>query len=245
VPVFNIYLEKEETKLRISIQYTLAFVSLMWSVKFLEWATSMDLAVLGIYPRTLAGSVGIVTSPFIHGDFIHLFSNTFPLVFLGIGTIYFYRRFAIDAFIAIYLITGASVWLLARNAYHIGASGLVYGLVSFLFFSGILRKDIRAVAISLVVIFLYGGMIYGIFPTVETISWESHLLGSISGFFIAFMYRKKSISISALPSIGKHLSGSPGVTDPKWVTTSTLQEGKDYTIRYTYQTRDKSSHPSS
>ena len=234
-------LEKEETKLRISIQYTLVFVSLLWLVKLLEWVTSMDLAVLGIYPRTLAGSVGIVTSPFIHGDFLHLFSNTFPLVFLGIGTIYFYRHIAIDAFIAIYLITGTLVWLLARNAYHIGASGLVYGLVSFLFFSGILRKDIRAVAISLVVVFFYGGMIYGIFPTKETISWESHLLGSIAGFFIAFMYRKKGITLTPPISEKKATVFNQDVPKSKWVTTSTIKGKEGISITYTYRKKDKSS----
>lgn len=162
-------------------------------VKFLEWSSYADFAYLGIYPRSLLGSVGILTSPLIHQDFVHLLSNSFPLLLLGVGMVYFYRPIAIDVFVIIYLLTGISVWLIAREAYHLGASGLVYGMVTFIFFSGLLRKDLRSITISLAVIFLYGGMVYGVFPGESNISWESHLMGSAAGIICAFAYRKSSI----------------------------------------------------
>jgi membrane associated rhomboid family serine protease len=152
--------------------------------------TDSDLSFLGILPRTLKGSLGIITSPLIHGNFAHLLSNTFPLLLLTAGVVYFYNRIAFQVVSVIYLLTGIWVWIVAREAYHIGASGLVYGLVTFLFFSGIFRKDASSVALSLIVIFLYGGMIYGLVPTNSGVSYESHIIGAVTGMLIAFYFRK-------------------------------------------------------
>jgi membrane associated rhomboid family serine protease len=160
----------------------------------MESVLSFDLGMLGIHPRSLAGTVGIVTGPLVHGDFHHLMSNSLPLIFLGIGVCYFYNKIAVEVFLGIYFFTSFWVWILARDAYHIGASGIVYGLASFLLFSGFFRKDSRSIAISLVVIFLYGGMAYGLFPVNDEISWESHLLGSVAGFIAAFFYRGHGLS---------------------------------------------------
>jgi membrane associated rhomboid family serine protease len=180
---------QEAHKLRNSIFFVFTFTLMLWLVKALEWAVAMDFGFLGILPRTLSGTMGIVTAPLVHGDVLHLLSNTFPLLLLGISVFYFYDRIALEVFVWIYFMSGFWVWMAARDAYHIGASGLVYGLVSFLFFSGLFRRDVRSLSISLIVIFLYGGMVQGLFPINERISWESHLLGALAGAFAAFFYR--------------------------------------------------------
>lgn len=181
-------------RFRYSVAYTLGFIALLWLIKTIEWALSVDFGVFGIHPRTLEGTFGIITGPLIHGDFMHLLSNSFPLILLGVGVLYFYNKIAVHVFLWIYLVTGISVWIFARDAYHIGASGVVYGLVAFLFFSGLFRRDARSIAIAFTVILLYGGMFYGVIPTDPHISWESHLLGSFTGIFCAFYYKKVPIT---------------------------------------------------
>lgn len=173
-----------------SILFSLSFTFLLWLIKALEWSTATDLGVYGILPRTLTGIIGIFAAPLIHGDILHLLSNTFPLLLLLISVFYFYSKVALEVFLWIYIITGFWVWVAAREAYHIGSSGLVYGLASFLFFSGIFRKEARSVAVALGIAFLYGGMLQGLVPTSGSISWESHLLGSAAGILCSFYFRK-------------------------------------------------------
>lgn len=180
----------EATKFRNSVFFIVSFTILLWLVKALEWAVALDFGFLGILPRTLSGTMGIITAPLVHGDVLHLISNTFPLLLLGVSVFYFYNRIALEVFAWIYFMSGFWVWMAARDAYHIGASGIVYGLVAFLFFSGLFRRDTKSLSISLIVIFLYGGMLQGLFPTNDRISWESHLLGALAGAFCAFFYRE-------------------------------------------------------
>jgi membrane associated rhomboid family serine protease len=166
------------------------FVSLMWLVKISEVLLEMDLSRFGIYPLAAEGLSGILFSPFIHSDFDHLFNNSLPLFFLATALFYFYSEVALKVFLWTYFLTGLLVWLAGREAWHIGASGLVYGLASFLFFSGILRKHFRLIALSLLVVFLYGSMVWGIFPGVyKNVSWESHMLGFFSGVLLALRYK--------------------------------------------------------
>ncbi len=168
------------------------FVFLMWVVKLVEVLFNLDFSVLGIFPLTVKGLPGIIFSPFIHANFNHLFNNSLPLFFLSVALFYFYSEVATKIFILNYIITGTMVWFAGRYAWHIGASGLVYGLASFLFFSGIIRRYYRLVALSLLVVFLYGEMVWGIFPgTYKNVSWESHMLGSFSGIFLSIWYRKE------------------------------------------------------
>ena len=176
--------------LQRGIYLTLSFVLLLWTVKSFEWASRLDLGYYGILPRTVKGSLGIITGPLIHGDAIHLMSNTIPLIILGVGLFYFYHKIALEVFFWIYLASGFWVWIIGREAYHIGSSGLVYGMVMFIFWGGILRRNPRSLAISMIIFFLYGGMIYGLFPIDETISWESHIMGSVAGIFLAFYFKK-------------------------------------------------------
>jgi membrane associated rhomboid family serine protease len=168
------------------------FVFILWMVKITEILFNIDLSGYGIYPLTARGLPGVLFSPFIHADFGHLFNNTLPLFFLGVALFYFYSEVAIRVFAWTYLITGLLVWVAGRDAWHIGASGLVYGLASFLFFSGIIRRHFRLIALSLLIVFLYGSMVWGIFPgTYKNVSWESHMLGFFTGIFLAVVYRNK------------------------------------------------------
>jgi membrane associated rhomboid family serine protease len=168
------------------------FVFLMWLVKVIEVLFGLDLSNLGIYPLSVKGLPGIIFSPFIHDDFNHLFNNSLPLLLLSVALFYFYSEIALKVFSWTYLLTGVLVWLGGREAWHIGASGLVYGLASFLFFSGIIRRYFRLIALSLLVVFLYGEMVWGLFPGIyKNISWESHMLGFFSGIVLAAWYRKE------------------------------------------------------
>ena len=177
------------TRLVKSLIIPLTFPFLIWVIFLLSLALELDLRRMGILPRDLFGLFGIVTAPFIHANISHLMSNTIPLILLGWSIFYFYSKVSSRVFLVVYLLTGFLVWLLAREVYHIGASGLVYAFVSFLFFSGIFRKDNKSIAIALLVTFLYGGVVWGILPGQKGISWESHLFGGIAGLIAAFIFK--------------------------------------------------------
>jgi membrane associated rhomboid family serine protease len=179
-------------KLGLSMLVPGIFVFLMWFIKIVELLFDLDFKRLGIYPLSVNGLWGILFSPFIHANFGHLFNNSLPLFFLGTFLFYFYSEIAVKISLMIYFITGAAVWLSGRDAWHIGASGIIYGLASFLFFSGIIRKNFRLAGLSLLIVFLYGSMVWGIFPDVyKEVSWESHMTGFISGIILAIFYRKE------------------------------------------------------
>ncbi|HOP43159.1 MAG TPA: rhomboid family intramembrane serine protease [Flavobacteriales bacterium] len=162
---------------------------LLWVLFGIEQGYGLDFSSWGILPRHLSGLKGIVTSPFIHGDLEHLANNTFPILVLGWCLVYFYPKVAGRVVLATWFIAGVWVWISARPNYHIGASGVIYGLAAFLFFSGVFRKQRSLMAISLFVVFLYGGMAWGVFPILPRVSWESHLWGAIVGVILAWMYR--------------------------------------------------------
>lgn len=165
-------------------------VFLMWLVFSIEFFYGLDFSMFGIIPRTLWGLIGIFTAPMIHGGLTHLLSNTIPLLFLGGTLFFFYNRIGTTVFFRCYFITNILVWLFSpRQTPHIGASGLIYGLSAFLILFGLFRKDTMSILISIVVIALYGGIFYGIFPSQPWISWESHLAGTIVGAVTAFMLR--------------------------------------------------------
>lgn len=183
----------EKKKILHSLIFPSMFILLLWIIKLGEVLTDTDLGFLGVYPHSFSGLTGIITSPLIHGDFKHLFANSVPLFVLGGSLFYFYRDISVKTFLLIYFISGICVWMGAREAYHIGASGVVYGLASFLFFSGIFRRDGRLLAITMLVTFLYGSMVWGIFPDIypeENISYESHFWGLVTGIILAFYFRR-------------------------------------------------------
>ena len=177
-----------------SLIFPTLLLVVMWLVKLIEYNWNFNFANMGIMPLKAQGLIGIITAPFIHENIQHLISNSVPLFLFSLTLFYFYKGISGKVFVLIYLIVGICVWLSAREAYHIGASGIVYGLGSFLFFSGIIRRDSRLAAITLVISFLYGSMVWGIFPDFfpeKNISFESHLWGLVSGVLFAIFYRKE------------------------------------------------------
>jgi membrane associated rhomboid family serine protease len=168
---------------------SILFISILWLVFIFQTEKSVDLHSYGVFPRETGGLIGILTMPFIHEDIKHIFSNTIPLVILGSCLTFFYRELAFKTFIGIWLLDGIWLWIGGRPAWHIGASGIVYGLASFLLLSGLLRKERRLMAVSLLVVFLYGGMLWGLFPLFFGVSWEAHLFGALAGFLLAFAYK--------------------------------------------------------
>ena len=172
-----------------SIFIPLTFFLLMWLINIIQFVLNIDFGNLGIHPRDSTSLIGIFTSPLIHGNWEHLLSNSLPLLILGTLLFIIYDEFAIWIWILNYIFTGLLVWIFARDSYHIGASGIIYGLASFLFFSGFFRMDIKSIAISSGVAIFYGGLVWGILPIQPGVSWESHLFGGIVGLVLSYLYR--------------------------------------------------------
>ncbi len=171
------------------VPFRLVFI--MWCMFSLEVFYGIDFGWLGIKPRTLEGLIGILTAPLIHGSLSHLISNTLPLLFLGSVLFFFYEQVAGIVFFRCYIITNIMVWIFSpRASYHIGASGLIYGLSSFLIVFGFLRKDFISLLVSIGILLVYGGIFYGVLPTDPSISWESHLAGATVGTITAFNLRE-------------------------------------------------------
>jgi membrane associated rhomboid family serine protease len=178
---------------RHSLIFASFFVALFWIVRILESIFGFELYKWGILPRHIRGLWGILFSPFIHADYNHLISNTVPFFILLFALVYFYRRLSYGIFFLIYFLSGLCVWIGGRDSWHIGASGIVYGLAAFHFVSGVIRNDLRLLIISAVVVFLYGGMVWGILPLKPEVSWESHLWGAASGVLLAFYFRRYAL----------------------------------------------------
>lgn len=175
---------------KASIVPPLRFVFLMWLFFTVETTFGLDLGYMGIKPRTWDGTLGIVLAPLLHGSLWHIISNTFPMLFLGVVLYLFYRNIATQVFLQCYLFSGVLVWLFARDLYHIGASAVAYGLAGFLMSMGFFRRDLKSILITLVIIFMYGGLIYGVVPTRPGVSWEGHLFGALVGVASAYGLRK-------------------------------------------------------
>lgn len=173
------------------LSYPLMAVILMWAVHIGASEAGVRLSEFGVKPRTTGGLLGILTMPFIHGSYEHLLNNSLPLLVLGWALFKFYPTIAWKALLGIWFIGGIWLWISGRDAYHIGASGVVYGLAAFLFLSGWLRREKRVAALSLAIVFIYGGMWWGILPVKPTVSWEGHLWGAIAGFAMAVYLRKQ------------------------------------------------------
>lgn len=187
-------MDPERNKLIRSLFFPAIFVLAIWFVKAWEVILDTSFAGYGLYPMQWKGIPGILTMPLIHSGWKHLFANSVPLFLLAALLFYSYREIAWKVLILTYLISGLWVWFLGMpGSLHIGASGVVYGVAAFLFTSGIIRREIKLMAITLLVAFLYGGLIWGIFPQffpTERISWEGHLMGLLAGTILAVYFRK-------------------------------------------------------
>jgi membrane associated rhomboid family serine protease len=170
------------------------FLILLWLILLWEWNFHTDWHWMGVYPRTVSGLLGILTQPLVHANAKHLFSNSIPLFALGWCLFYFYKDLGYTVFPMLWIFSGFITWCIGRESYHIGASGLIYGISFFLFFSGVFRRYIPLLAISILVVFLYGSTVWYMFPVweliEENISWEGHLSGAFSGFLCASLFRK-------------------------------------------------------
>ncbi|MEX0606445.1 MAG: rhomboid family intramembrane serine protease, partial [Halofilum sp. (in: g-proteobacteria)] len=162
-----------------------AFIGLLWLIHGIAMASGGSPGALGIRPRDPIGLIGVVTAPLVHGSASHLFSNTLPLFVLGTALLFGSPRAARIVVPVLWLGSGLAVWLFARDAMHLGASGLAYGMMTFVFLTGVLRRDARSAALSMLVFFLHGSMIWGVLPLREGISFESHLAGAVIGLFLA------------------------------------------------------------
>jgi membrane associated rhomboid family serine protease len=193
--------EQYQTEKRIgwhSLFISVFLIVGLWMIKLVEFEYDLDFSGWGILPREASGLRGILFSPLIHSNFGHLVANTLPLFVLTFSLFFFYRKSSYIIFLLIYLFSGIFVWLGGREAIHIGASGIIYGLASFLFLSGVISRNVSLLTISLIVALIYGGLFWGIFPIKPEISWESHLWGAISGFGLAWFFRH-SIPKAPLP----------------------------------------------
>lgn len=164
---------------------------LLYSIKLYETINHIHLTYLGVYPKSIKGLIGIITHPFVHADWTHLLNNSVSLFFLSLAIIYFYKKIAAQIIPLLWLVTGFWLWIFGRESYHIGASTLVYAFASFLFFSGVFRKNKSLAIVSMLIVFLYGSMVWGIFPMKVQISFEGHLAGFLAGLVFAYYYRKQ------------------------------------------------------
>lgn len=184
---------KTKKELQFSTKEALYPLLFLFSIVFVFWLESrfrLNFNYLGIYPRKLEGLRGIVFGPFLHSDIKHLFNNSIPLFVLTTALFYFYKNIRWKVLVFGILLTGFFTWLIGRPSLHIGASGIIYMLTSFLLFKGIFSKQYQLTALSFAVIFLYGSFIWYIFPTDPKISWEGHLSGFVVGFLFSLFFRK-------------------------------------------------------
>ena len=167
------------------------FLIIIWSIKIIEYSFDFSFVNFGVLPKKASGIKGVLFSPFIHKDFNHLINNSYPILILMSIINFFYKKIANEIFIWLYFISGFLLWVIGRPCFHIGASGFIYALAAFIFISGVIRKNPQLSALSMVIIFVYGSMIWGVFPLKENISWEGHLCGLITGVLIAIYFKNE------------------------------------------------------
>ena len=172
---------------RLAVKISFGFVGLLWLIALLGWG--LELQRFGIQPREWAGLPGILVAPLLHAGFIHLIANSLPLLVLCTAMLHLYPHAAFKVLPAIWLGPGIAVWLFAHDGVHVGASGLVYGMVSYIFVAGIIRRDRRAIAASLLVSFMYGTLAWGVLPIQPGVSWETHLAAALIGVLMAMLLR--------------------------------------------------------
>jgi len=179
--------------LALAARLSIGFVALLWLVHLMNWGLDLDPRPFGLRPREWSGLVGIFTAPLVHSDFAHLFANSVPLATVGAAMLFLYPHSTLRVLPAVYLGPGVLVWLFGRDSVHLGASGLVYGLVGYVFVAGLLRRDRRAIAMSLLVVIMYGSLAWGVLPIDPHVSWETHLTAALIGVLLALALRKLDI----------------------------------------------------
>ncbi len=181
--------DRARDNFRLAVRLSLGFVALLWLIPTLGWG--LELERFGVRPRQWIGLPGILVAPVLHADFNHLIANSLPMLVLGATMLQLYPSAAFRVLPAIYLGPGITVWLFAGEGVHVGASGLVYGLVGYIFVAGVIRRDRRAIAASLLVAFMYGTLVWGVLPIRAGVSWETHLAAALIGVGMAIMLRHR------------------------------------------------------
>ncbi len=185
---------KAQRNFKLALKMALTLVGFLWVILILDGVFGLGMTRFGLRPRHLQGLIGVFTAPLLHGGAEHLFSNTLPLTISLTTILYLYPRSSVRVMPIIWLGSGVLAWMIGRDSLHFGASGFVYGLLAYVFISGILRMDMRSVAVSVMVWFLYGGMIWGVLPIRPNMSWELHLSGAILGVVLAILYRRWDVT---------------------------------------------------
>lgn len=181
---------KARTSFRLALKIALVFIGILWTIFILDAVFGLRLGRFGLRPGSIPGLIGIVTAPLLHGSVQHLLSNTIPLLISLTATLYLYPNSSVRVIPMIWLGSGVMAWFIGRPSLHLGVSGLIYGLLAYVFVGGLLRRDMRSVSVSLLVGFLYGSMVWGVLPVRPHMSWEMHLAGALIGFLLAILYRK-------------------------------------------------------
>ena len=185
--------EQNRAHFRLAVKIAFGFIVLIWLIYLMNWGLDLDPEPFGIRPRQLSGLPGIFLAPLVHGGFEHLIANTLPMLVLGTAMLFLYPNASPKVLLWVYLGPGIAVWFFGRGAVHLGASGLVYGLVSYVFVAGMLRRDRRAIAASLAVCFMYGSLVWGVFPIRVHMSWETHLSAALIGVVLAIALRRLDV----------------------------------------------------
>ena len=186
--------ERARANFRLAVRIALGFVAMVWFIQLLSGGLDLGLERFGVRPRQLAGLPGILLAPVLHSGFSHLFANSLPLLVLGTVMLHLYPDSALKVIPAVYLGPGIAVWLFANaSSVHVGASGLIYGLVTYIFTAGVIRRDRRAIAASLLVAFMYGSAVWGVLPIQPGVSWETHLAAALIGLALAIALRRLDI----------------------------------------------------
>ena len=218
-------LEADRRRIKTALTITIGILTLIWGVYFVNAQFDLGWKQFGNRPLQIRGLAGILTMPFLHGDFQHLWGNTVSFFSLNAMLVYFYRDLGLRVLAWSWIGTGLLLWLSGAQGNHIGLSGVVYAQVAFLFFSGILRRDPRLIRVALVVVFLYGSIVWGVFPIEEGVSWEGHLSGASMGTFLALVWRKQGPQRPPLPAMEDE--------DEAWTGTHPASAEGDYEERAT------------
>lgn len=184
-------MKPELRRIFLSLLIPVFFIFILYMIKIMEVGMDWDFTRLGVYPMEKKGVFGIFAHPLVHSSFKHLFANTIPLLFLSWCLFYFYKDLSALIFFFIWIMGGILTFIIGKPGWHVGASGLIYGLAFYLFFSGLIRKHIPLIAISMLVTFLYGGLVWNMLPFFanESTSWEGHLSGATAGTIAAIIFR--------------------------------------------------------
>ena len=197
---------------RLAFRLAAGFVAFLCLIALMGWG--LELERFGVRPREWVGLPGILVAPLLHAGFEHLIANSPPLLVLGTAMLYLYPTAARRVLPAVSFGPGLLVWLFGEGGTHVGASGLVYGLVSYIFVAGLMRRDRRAVAASLLVAFMYGALTWGMFPIRRGMSWETHLAAALIGLAMAFVYRQVDVPPrKRYEWEGRDADGEPGGAD--------------------------------